>query len=210
MILSGLRAQEQVPERAVVGRGSREGSGQAPAPPTPHRPSPGALVICGGGALPEPVWQRFIELAGGPKARIVVIPTASGDAGGPASVRGEFLEPWTRRGVGSAVLLHTGSRVKADEPGFARSLDEEIDRPGDFGFFRLIDAASSIEPGTEGGKPGGTPTLVVTWVLRTQKAWIKMDIRPPEAESAFSSYLDKHERVFRNYQCPRIVASGVR
>ena len=43
------------------------------------------------------------------------------------------------------------------------SLDEEIDRPGDFGFFRLLDAATSIEPGTEGGKPGGTPTIVVTW-----------------------------------------------
>jgi type VI secretion system protein ImpL len=90
------------------------------------------------------------------------------------------------------------------------SLDEEIDRPGDFGFFRLLDAASSIEPGTEGGKPGGTPVLVVTWTLRTQKAWVKMDLRPPKSESAFSTYTDKHERVFRNYKCPRIVASGVR
>jgi type VI secretion system protein ImpL len=93
--------------------------------------------------------------------------------------------------------------------GFA-SLDEEIDRPGDFGFFRLIDAATSVEPGTEGGKPGGTPTIVVTWTLRTQKAWVRMDIRPLQSESAFSSYTEKHARVFRDYKCPRIVASGVR
>jgi len=93
--------------------------------------------------------------------------------------------------------------------GFA-ALDEEIDRPGDFGLFHLIDAASSIEPGTEGGKPGGNPTIVVTWTLRSQKAWVKMDIRPPETDSAFSTYLNKHERVFRNYKCPRIVAAGVR
>ena len=90
------------------------------------------------------------------------------------------------------------------------SLDEEIDRPGDFGLFHLIDAASSIEPGTEGGKPGGAPTIVVTWTLKSQKAWVKMDIRPPQNESVFSTYLDKHERVFRNYKCPRIVAAGVR
>ena len=83
-------------------------------------------------------------------------------------------------------------------------------RPGDFGLFHLIDAASSIEPGTEGGKPGGSPTIVVTWTLRSEKAWVKMDIRPPQHESAFSTYLAKHERVFRNYKCPRIVASGVR
>jgi type VI secretion system protein ImpL len=90
------------------------------------------------------------------------------------------------------------------------SLDEEIDRPGDFGLFHLIDAASTIEPGTEGGKPGAAPTIVVTWTLRSQKAWVRMDIRPPQSDSAFSTYLNKHERVFRNYKCPRIVAAGVR
>jgi cyanophycinase len=82
------------------------------------------LVICGGGGLPEPVRQTFIELAGGPQAKIVVIPTASGDADGPAAVLAEFLEPWTKPGGAAATLLHTRSRVKADEPGFARPLDE--------------------------------------------------------------------------------------
>jgi type VI secretion system protein ImpL len=90
------------------------------------------------------------------------------------------------------------------------SLDEEIARPGDFGMFRIFDAASAIEPGTEGGKPGGAPTIVVTWTLRSQKAWVRMDVRPPQAESAFAAYLEKHERVFRNYKCPRVVAAGVR
>jgi type VI protein secretion system component VasK len=90
------------------------------------------------------------------------------------------------------------------------SLDEEITRPGDFGLFRMIDAASAIEPGTEGGKPGAAPTIVVTWTLRSQKAWVRMDIRPPQTAGAFSAYLDKHERVFRNYKCPRLVAAGVR
>jgi type VI secretion system protein ImpL len=90
------------------------------------------------------------------------------------------------------------------------SLDEQISRPGDFGFFRILDAATSIEAGTEGGKPSGRPTIVVTWTLKSEKAWVKMDIKPPEIDSAFKTYLTKHEREFRNYKCPRIVAAGVR
>jgi type VI protein secretion system component VasK len=89
-------------------------------------------------------------------------------------------------------------------------LDEEITRPGDFGLFRMLDAATSIVPGTEGGKTGGSPTIVATWTLKSQNAWVKMDIRPPQTESAFSSYIVKHERVFRNYKCPRVASSGVR
>jgi len=89
------------------------------------------------------------------------------------------------------------------------SLEEEISRPGDFGIFRLLDAASRIEPGTDEGKAGSAGTIVVTWTLRSQKAWVRMAIRPPRADGAFSSYLEKHERVFRNYTCPRLVSAGV-
>src|SRR5579872_6924617 len=39
----------------------------------------GSLVICGGGALPDSVRDKFIELAGGKKARLVIIPTAGDD-----------------------------------------------------------------------------------------------------------------------------------
>jgi cyanophycinase len=70
------------------------------------------------------VIEEFVRLAGGPKARIVVIPTASGYADGPAADLAGFLDPWTRRGVASAVLLHTRSRARADEPGFTRPLEE--------------------------------------------------------------------------------------
>ncbi len=61
----------------------------APFPPkeptTPEVPK-GALVIVGGGGMPADVTKKFIDLAGGPDARIVVLPTASpgatGDEGG--------------------------------------------------------------------------------------------------------------------------------
>src|SRR5690348_1320503 len=38
-------------------------------PASSHETSRGSLVICGGGALPGAVYDRFLELAGGPQAR---------------------------------------------------------------------------------------------------------------------------------------------
>ncbi len=90
------------------------------------------------------------------------------------------------------------------------SLDEEILRPGEWGLFRLFDAASKIEPGTEGGKRGAPQTIVVTWVLRSQQGVVKVDIRPTKDESVFPSYITRKSRVFKPYTCPRVIAVGVR
>jgi hypothetical protein len=43
-------------------------------------PARGALVIVGGGRLDDAIVTRFLDLAGGKDAPIVVIPTANGDA----------------------------------------------------------------------------------------------------------------------------------
>jgi cyanophycinase len=101
--------------------------GPQPSPPPPglepaERPAPlrGALVICGGGRLPEAVLDRFIELAGGPQARVVIIPTAGSDA----SVRfaGTSLDRWRARGPASVRMLHTRSRNEANDPAFLQTL----------------------------------------------------------------------------------------
>src|SRR5262249_41668181 len=89
------------PRNSMAGtRGT--GGGEDDPPPTSPAPRPaarGSLVICGGGGLPESARQAFLAQAGGPKARLVVIPTASSAADGPAPVLAEYLEPWTGRGV---------------------------------------------------------------------------------------------------------------
>src|SRR5262245_7631764 len=36
------------------------------SPPQPAEPLPGKLVICGGGPIPEAVYQQFVDWAGGP------------------------------------------------------------------------------------------------------------------------------------------------
>jgi cyanophycinase len=84
----------------------------------------GALVICGGGDLPDTARATFVELAGGRNARIVVIPTASEYADAKESELQEFLDPWLKLKVSSASLLHTRSRARADAPEFLRPLEE--------------------------------------------------------------------------------------
>lgn len=45
---------------------------------TRHGPEKGSLVIIGGGKVTDEIWDRFLDLAGGADARIVVITNASG------------------------------------------------------------------------------------------------------------------------------------
>jgi cyanophycinase len=83
---------------------------EPPAAEVPH----GALVIVGGGGMPADVTQKFIELAGGPDAHIVVLPTAN--PGGPAE--GGFLKA---AGAKNVVSLPA---VKLEEVEDPKNLDE--------------------------------------------------------------------------------------
>ncbi|HUY32366.1 MAG TPA: cyanophycinase [Pirellulales bacterium] len=80
----------------------------------------GKLFICGGGRLPDELRRRFIDMAGGPQARIVVITTASPYADT------DRMEPklalWREQSLADLTFLHTRSRVTADEAQFVRPL----------------------------------------------------------------------------------------
>lgn len=80
----------------------------------------GKLVICGGGALPAQLRNRFIELAGGPAARIVIITTASVYA--DTDKMEAKLAFWREQAFASLSVLHTRSRRTANEAGFAQPL----------------------------------------------------------------------------------------
>lgn len=83
---------------------------------------PGSLVIAGGGELSQDIYDKFIELAGGTDAKVVVIPTASTDADLPdQTVEMYWGDP---RSVASATMLHTRSRIQANLPDFVRPLTE--------------------------------------------------------------------------------------
>ena len=83
-------------------------------------PENGTLVIVGGGKLDHVIFQRFIELAGGPDAVIIVIPTAGGrdnynqNAGGAAQLR--------KYGATNVIVLHTNDRSVANSDDFVKPL----------------------------------------------------------------------------------------
>ncbi|MFO0959383.1 MAG: cyanophycinase [Isosphaeraceae bacterium] len=81
----------------------------------------GTLIICGGGGVPDPVKARFLKLAGGESARLVVIPTAGGWADEPGW---DPADPWKKRGIRRVEVLHTRDRKRADDPSFYRPIDD--------------------------------------------------------------------------------------
>lgn len=91
--------------------------GSAPTPASGDAPA-GHLLIVGGGRQPAELVSRFVELAGGPgRARIAVIPLASGipEQTGPA--KAEDLEA-----LGADVFILNPTRAEAESAGTAERL----------------------------------------------------------------------------------------
>jgi cyanophycinase len=92
-----------------------------PAEPNVPIVKHGSLVIVGGGGAGPEIWKKFIELAGGPDAPIVMIPTALEDPI-PPDARIAEVAALKRFGATNVVTLHTRSRKQADDPKFSEAL----------------------------------------------------------------------------------------
>jgi len=94
----------------------------AVAQPPSHGPSKGYLLITGGATQP-PDFQRFIEMAGGRNAHIVVIPTASiTKPTEQAHLQEQFCGPKTPFAAFPCTVIHTTDRTVADSPDFVAPL----------------------------------------------------------------------------------------
>jgi len=85
---------------------------------------PGPVLLIGGrhqDLTPE-VRSLFVKLAGGPQAKIVVIPT--GVADGVLEDREQFRTPWLELKPWSVEVLHTRDPKTANDPAFAAPLTE--------------------------------------------------------------------------------------
>jgi cyanophycinase len=84
-------------------------------------PPKGTLVIVGGSMRDPAIFNRFLELAGGPDAPIVIIPTAGS---------GEYDQYWSgltryrRAGAKNLTVLHTRDRAVADSEEFVRPIQK--------------------------------------------------------------------------------------
>ena len=83
-------------------------------------PARGALVIVGGAMQDPAIVERFVQLAGGPEAPIVVIPTAGGGDAYDRYYPG--LRAFREAGATDLTVLHTTDREVADDPAFSAPL----------------------------------------------------------------------------------------
>lgn len=84
-------------------------------------PLRGAIIAAGGGRLDPLVYQRFVELAGGADARVVLIPTAGTEDGSHDGWTA--MERLREAGVQHLEVLHTRRRSVADLEAFAAPLE---------------------------------------------------------------------------------------
>jgi len=92
-----------------------------------YGPPTGTLVVVGGGSLDGTgIVERFIQLAGGPDASFVIVPTAGGNRNPDGSVRAyteeDVVGPWVKRGIRNVRMLHTHDPKVADTEAFAAVL----------------------------------------------------------------------------------------
>ncbi len=85
-------------------------------------PENGSLVIVGGAMKDPAILERFMELAGGPEAPLVIIPTAGGADHYDQSWRG--IRQFQEAGFKNITLVHTYDRAQADSEEFVQPLKE--------------------------------------------------------------------------------------
>jgi len=82
--------------------------------------SEGVLVVCGGGDVPPAARRKFMELAGGQDAKLVVIPGGEEDESSFSS----YFDVWKEYEPLSFHMLNATSRDQANDSDFTRVLDE--------------------------------------------------------------------------------------
>ncbi len=95
---------------------------------TEYGPAKGALVIAGGALRDPAIYERFIELAGGPEADFIIVPTAGGNRTRDGEIRvfdeERIIAPWLERGLKNVKMLHTHDPKIADTEEFVKDLGE--------------------------------------------------------------------------------------
>jgi cyanophycinase len=101
-----------------------------PEPQVPeYGPAKGTLVIVGGGPTTDTgIMEKFIALAGGPKAKFVIVPTAGGNKTPDGSIKvykeDNVVAYWKKRGLANVRMLHTHDPKVADTEEFVAPLRE--------------------------------------------------------------------------------------
>lgn len=194
-------------------QGSPAAPAAARAAEPEYGPANGTLVIAGGGNLDGTgILEKFVALAGGPNARIVVVPTAGGNRsanGQPIAYRAEGVEGfWRARGVTNVRMLHTHDPEVANTEEFAAILRDatgvwfnggrQWNIVDSYAGTRTYDAFHAVlaRGGVIGGSSAGA-TIQGTYLVRGAVSGSSVMMAPePEHQNAFNflrrSAIDQH------------------
>src|SRR5690242_15340708 len=94
-----------------------------------YGPAKGTLLIVGGGTLDGTgIYEKFIQLAGGPDKKFVIVPTAGGNKNQDGSIRvykeEDVLKPWRALGLKNVTMLHTHDPKMANTEEFVKPLKD--------------------------------------------------------------------------------------
>src|SRR5207302_8414766 len=92
-----------------------------------YGPPNGTLIIVGGGNLAgTDVMESFINRAGGPSAKIIIVPTAGGNKENDGTWKvynqEQVIAPWVKLGATNVHMLHTHDPKEADTEEFSKTL----------------------------------------------------------------------------------------
>ena len=123
-LASCVRPGTSVPTSGSGGRASvvTQSQGEVALRSARVGPERGSLVVVGGGALGPEIIERFIQLAGGKDAPIVVIPTAGGESDSLYGPSCRCADQFRKAGATRVTVLHTYDHATADREEFARTI----------------------------------------------------------------------------------------
>jgi cyanophycinase len=94
-----------------------------------YGPAKGTLVIVGGGGMEGTgIVEKFIQLAGGPDKKFIIVPTAGGNKNNDGTVRAyeesQIVGSWLKRGIKNVRMLHTHDPKFADTEDFIKDVKD--------------------------------------------------------------------------------------
>lgn len=81
------------------------------------------IILAGGGNLPDTIWKRFIHMAGGESARILIIPTARYTDSLYHAIFKNEVQIFKRLGIKSVDILHAPNPSIANSDSFVKRLE---------------------------------------------------------------------------------------
>jgi cyanophycinase len=138
-------------------------------------PQSGSVIVVGGGAMGPEIITRFIELAGGPDAPIVIIPTAQGAPSYTQMSGGS--QQFRDLGAKDVVVMHTADKAIANSDAFVARIKRArgVWFPGGR-HFRLVDSYAGTKSeaafhdalargGVVGGSSAGA-SILASYLIR--------------------------------------------